>query len=155
MFQRELEGSIFFFIHEFKYFLSKFQDYFSVVLFVFTVSSSPLSLWCLWTGSEPPTWKRALLSFQISTNSVCSCFFVAFCFWMCQRDKETSFISCLHTGGQEITFQEPEYLVGPNVKPIICFFSGTCGTSAPYMRPVYPSKTFPNLYTLATVSDLG
>uniref|UniRef100_A0A7N8YLT3 SMB domain-containing protein n=1 Tax=Mastacembelus armatus TaxID=205130 RepID=A0A7N8YLT3_9TELE len=26
----------------------------------------------------------------------------------------------------------------------------TCGTSAPYMRPVYPSKTFPNLYTLAT-----
>uniref|UniRef100_A0A667XCB1 Ectonucleotide pyrophosphatase/phosphodiesterase 2 n=1 Tax=Myripristis murdjan TaxID=586833 RepID=A0A667XCB1_9TELE len=26
----------------------------------------------------------------------------------------------------------------------------TCGTSAPYMRPVYPTKTFPNLYTLAT-----
>uniref|UniRef100_A0A3Q3JSX3 SMB domain-containing protein n=1 Tax=Monopterus albus TaxID=43700 RepID=A0A3Q3JSX3_MONAL len=26
----------------------------------------------------------------------------------------------------------------------------TCGTSAPYMRPVYPAKTFPNLYTLAT-----
>uniref|UniRef100_A0A1A7YYN6 Ectonucleotide pyrophosphatase/phosphodiesterase 2 n=2 Tax=Iconisemion striatum TaxID=60296 RepID=A0A1A7YYN6_9TELE len=26
----------------------------------------------------------------------------------------------------------------------------TCGTSVPYMRPVYPSKTFPNLYTLAT-----
>ncbi|KAG8004828.1 Ectonucleotide pyrophosphatase/phosphodiesterase family member 2, partial [Nibea albiflora] len=25
-----------------------------------------------------------------------------------------------------------------------------CGTSAPYMRPVYPTKTFPNLYTLAT-----
>uniref|UniRef100_A0A669C1L9 Ectonucleotide pyrophosphatase/phosphodiesterase 2 n=1 Tax=Oreochromis niloticus TaxID=8128 RepID=A0A669C1L9_ORENI len=25
-----------------------------------------------------------------------------------------------------------------------------CGTSTPYMRPVYPSKTFPNLYTLAT-----
>ncbi|RVE67061.1 hypothetical protein OJAV_G00113580 [Oryzias javanicus] len=25
-----------------------------------------------------------------------------------------------------------------------------CGTSSPYMRPVYPSKTFPNLYTLAT-----
>lgn len=31
---------------------------------------------------------------------------------------------------------------------------GTCGTSAPYMRPVYPSKTFPNLYTLATVRPL-
>lgn len=27
----------------------------------------------------------------------------------------------------------------------------TCGTHAPYMRPVYPSKTFPNLYSLATV----
>uniref|UniRef100_A0A8C6PPV8 Ectonucleotide pyrophosphatase/phosphodiesterase 2 n=1 Tax=Nothobranchius furzeri TaxID=105023 RepID=A0A8C6PPV8_NOTFU len=26
----------------------------------------------------------------------------------------------------------------------------SCGTSVPYMRPVYPSKTFPNLYTLAT-----
>ncbi|XP_072304427.1 autotaxin-like isoform X2 [Eucyclogobius newberryi] len=26
----------------------------------------------------------------------------------------------------------------------------SCGTSSPYMRPVYPSKTFPNLYTLAT-----
>ena len=29
--------------------------------------------------------------------------------------------------------------------------TGTCGTHAPYMRPVYPSKTFPNLYSLATV----
>ncbi|KAJ8291058.1 hypothetical protein GJAV_G00020900 [Gymnothorax javanicus] len=26
----------------------------------------------------------------------------------------------------------------------------TCGTHAPYMRPVYPTKTFPNLYSLAT-----
>ncbi|XP_054897890.1 ectonucleotide pyrophosphatase/phosphodiesterase family member 2 isoform X3 [Poeciliopsis prolifica] len=25
-----------------------------------------------------------------------------------------------------------------------------CGTHAPYMRPVYPSKTFPNLYTIST-----
>uniref|UniRef100_A0A8C6VVY3 Ectonucleotide pyrophosphatase/phosphodiesterase 2 n=1 Tax=Nothobranchius furzeri TaxID=105023 RepID=A0A8C6VVY3_NOTFU len=33
----------------------------------------------------------------------------------------------------------------------ICLFVlGTCGTHAPYMRPVYPSKTFPNLYSLAT-----
>lgn len=31
-------------------------------------------------------------------------------------------------------------------------FSGSCGTHSPYMRPVYPTKTFPNLYTLATVS---
>ncbi|KAL7984097.1 hypothetical protein Chor_002667 [Crotalus horridus] len=26
----------------------------------------------------------------------------------------------------------------------------SCGTHAPYLRPVYPTKTFPNLYTLAT-----
>ncbi|TSP90489.1 Ectonucleotide pyrophosphatase/phosphodiesterase family member 2 [Bagarius yarrelli] len=26
----------------------------------------------------------------------------------------------------------------------------TCGTRSPHMRPTYPSKTFPNLYTLAT-----
>ncbi|XP_056378653.1 ectonucleotide pyrophosphatase/phosphodiesterase family member 2 isoform X7 [Hyla sarda] len=26
----------------------------------------------------------------------------------------------------------------------------TCGSHSPYMRPVYPTKTFPNLYTLAT-----
>ncbi|KAL0963371.1 hypothetical protein UPYG_G00305490 [Umbra pygmaea] len=26
----------------------------------------------------------------------------------------------------------------------------SCGTHAPYMRPVYPTKTFPNMYTLAT-----
>uniref|UniRef100_A0A8C1V9R4 SMB domain-containing protein n=1 Tax=Cyprinus carpio TaxID=7962 RepID=A0A8C1V9R4_CYPCA len=26
----------------------------------------------------------------------------------------------------------------------------SCGTRAPHMRPMYPSKTFPNLYTLAT-----
>lgn len=32
------------------------------------------------------------------------------------------------------------------------FLAGTCGTTSPYMRPVYPTKTFPNLYTLATVS---
>ncbi|XP_069076760.1 autotaxin isoform X2 [Pleurodeles waltl] len=26
----------------------------------------------------------------------------------------------------------------------------SCGTHSPYMRPVYPTKTFPNLYTLST-----
>lgn len=33
-----------------------------------------------------------------------------------------------------------------------CFLIGTCGTRSPHMRPMYPSKTFPNLYTLATVN---
>uniref|UniRef100_A0A8C9XRG0 Ectonucleotide pyrophosphatase/phosphodiesterase 2 n=1 Tax=Sander lucioperca TaxID=283035 RepID=A0A8C9XRG0_SANLU len=39
---------------------------------------------------------------------------------------------------------------GNSVTPNIHKLSTSCGTSAPYMRPVYPSKTFPNLYTLAT-----
>lgn len=33
----------------------------------------------------------------------------------------------------------------------VVFCVGSCGTHAPHMRPMYPSKTFPNLYTLATV----
>ncbi|XP_029447808.1 LOW QUALITY PROTEIN: ectonucleotide pyrophosphatase/phosphodiesterase family member 2 [Rhinatrema bivittatum] len=35
--------------------------------------------------------------------------------------------------------------VMPNIEKL-----RTCGTHSPYMRPVYPTKTFPNLYTLAT-----
>ncbi|XP_077207715.1 autotaxin isoform X2 [Paroedura picta] len=35
--------------------------------------------------------------------------------------------------------------VMPNIEKL-----RSCGTHAPYMRPVYPTKTFPNLYTLAT-----
>ncbi|RXN25225.1 ectonucleotide pyrophosphatase phosphodiesterase family member 2-like protein [Labeo rohita] len=31
-----------------------------------------------------------------------------------------------------------------------CLKTGSCGTHSPHMRPMYPSKTFPNLYTLAT-----
>ncbi|XP_061571611.1 ectonucleotide pyrophosphatase/phosphodiesterase family member 2-like [Cololabis saira] len=38
---------------------------------------------------------------------------------------------------------------GKNIMPNIEKLR-TCGTHAPYMRPVYPSKTFPNLYSLAT-----
>ncbi|KTF95529.1 hypothetical protein cypCar_00036917 [Cyprinus carpio] len=34
-----------------------------------------------------------------------------------------------------------------NYRPLC---KGSCGTRAPHMRPMYPSKTFPNLYTLAT-----
>uniref|UniRef100_A0A4W5PRW4 SMB domain-containing protein n=1 Tax=Hucho hucho TaxID=62062 RepID=A0A4W5PRW4_9TELE len=43
-----------------------------------------------------------------------------------------------------------------NVSMWIIFFNilipltGTCGTSAPYMQPVFPSITFPNHYTIAT-----
>ena len=41
---------------------------------------------------------------------------------------------------------------GPLVLTSEILFLGSCGTHSPYMRPVYPTKTFPNLYTLATVS---
>ena len=39
------------------------------------------------------------------------------------------------------------------------FFSpclaGKCGTSAPYMKAVYPTKTFPNHYSIVTVSQMS
>uniref|UniRef100_A0A8D0L6I9 Autotaxin n=1 Tax=Sphenodon punctatus TaxID=8508 RepID=A0A8D0L6I9_SPHPU len=35
--------------------------------------------------------------------------------------------------------------VMPNIEKL-----RSCGTHSPYMRPMYPTKTFPNLYTLAT-----
>lgn len=34
-------------------------------------------------------------------------------------------------------------------------FKGTCGTSASYMQPAFPSKTFPNHYTIVTVQRLN
>lgn len=37
------------------------------------------------------------------------------------------------------------YFLSPSI-------SGNCGTSTSYMRPVYPTKTFPNHYTIVTVS---
>lgn len=37
-----------------------------------------------------------------------------------------------------------------NMTPTLDFLIG-CGVHAPYMRAVFPTKTFPNHYTLATV----
>lgn len=37
-----------------------------------------------------------------------------------------------------------------NMTPTLDFLS-RCGVHAPYMRAVFPTKTFPNHYTLATV----
>jgi predicted AlkP superfamily pyrophosphatase or phosphodiesterase len=39
-----------------------------------------------------------------------------------------------------------------NVTPTFERFQ-KCGSYAQYMRPVYPTKTFPNHYTMATVSQ--
>ncbi|KAK1172646.1 hypothetical protein AOXY_G5280 [Acipenser oxyrinchus oxyrinchus] len=46
-------------------------------------------------------------------------------------------------------FRASYTMKGSNVIPNIEKLR-SCGTHAPYMRPVYPTKTFPNLYTLAT-----
>ncbi|KAK6490873.1 ectonucleotide pyrophosphatase/phosphodiesterase family member 2-like [Huso huso] len=46
-------------------------------------------------------------------------------------------------------FRASYTMKGSNVIPNIDKLR-SCGTHAPYMRPVYPTKTFPNLYTLAT-----
>uniref|UniRef100_UPI003AAFB1D1 autotaxin-like n=1 Tax=Centroberyx gerrardi TaxID=166262 RepID=UPI003AAFB1D1 len=51
----------------------------------------------------------------------------------------------LSVDGFRASYLKKGKAVIPNIEKL-----RTCGTSAPYMRPVYPSKTFPNLYTLAT-----
>nr|XP_057912394.1 ectonucleotide pyrophosphatase/phosphodiesterase family member 2 isoform X3 [Doryrhamphus excisus] len=51
----------------------------------------------------------------------------------------------LSVDGFRASYMKRGDTVIPNIEKL-----RTCGTHAPYMRPVYPSKTFPNLYTLAT-----
>ncbi|KAJ8273131.1 hypothetical protein GJAV_G00097790 [Gymnothorax javanicus] len=51
----------------------------------------------------------------------------------------------LSVDGFRASYLKKGSTVIPNIEKL-----RTCGTHAPYMRPVYPSKTFPNLYTLAT-----
>ncbi|KAJ8273129.1 hypothetical protein GJAV_G00097770 [Gymnothorax javanicus] len=51
----------------------------------------------------------------------------------------------LSVDGFQASYLKKGSTVIPNIEKL-----RTCGTHAPYMRPVYPSKTFPNLYTLAT-----
>uniref|UniRef100_A0A4W6BM90 Ectonucleotide pyrophosphatase/phosphodiesterase 2 n=1 Tax=Lates calcarifer TaxID=8187 RepID=A0A4W6BM90_LATCA len=51
----------------------------------------------------------------------------------------------LSVDGFRASYLKKDKSVIPNIHKL-----RSCGTSAPYMRPVYPSKTFPNLYTLAT-----
>ncbi|KAG2464970.1 ectonucleotide pyrophosphatase/phosphodiesterase family member 2 [Polypterus senegalus] len=47
--------------------------------------------------------------------------------------------------GFRATYMKKGSSVIPNIDKL-----RSCGTHSPYMRPVYPTKTFPNLYTLAT-----
>ncbi|XP_055083885.1 ectonucleotide pyrophosphatase/phosphodiesterase family member 2 isoform X2 [Periophthalmus magnuspinnatus] len=51
----------------------------------------------------------------------------------------------LSMDGFRASYMKRGSAVIPNIEKL-----RTCGTHAPYMRPVYPTKTFPNLYSLAT-----
>ncbi|XP_035862691.1 ectonucleotide pyrophosphatase/phosphodiesterase family member 2 isoform X1 [Sander lucioperca] len=51
----------------------------------------------------------------------------------------------LSVDGFRASYMKRGSTVIPNIEKL-----RTCGSHAPYMRPVYPSKTFPNLYSLAT-----
>ncbi|KAL4616966.1 ectonucleotide pyrophosphatase/phosphodiesterase family member 2 isoform X1 [Arapaima gigas] len=51
----------------------------------------------------------------------------------------------LSVDGFRASYMKRGSAVIPNIEKL-----RTCGTHAPYVRPVYPTKTFPNLYTLVT-----
>ncbi|XP_057689336.1 ectonucleotide pyrophosphatase/phosphodiesterase family member 2 isoform X2 [Corythoichthys intestinalis] len=51
----------------------------------------------------------------------------------------------LSVDGFRASYMKRGKTVIPNIEKL-----RTCGTHAPFMRPMYPSKTFPNLYSLAT-----
>uniref|UniRef100_A0AAY5L384 SMB domain-containing protein n=1 Tax=Esox lucius TaxID=8010 RepID=A0AAY5L384_ESOLU len=51
----------------------------------------------------------------------------------------------LSVDGFRASYMKRGSTVIPNIEKL-----RSCGTHAPYMRPMYPTKTFPNMYTLAT-----
>ncbi|XP_051577340.1 ectonucleotide pyrophosphatase/phosphodiesterase family member 2 isoform X1 [Myxocyprinus asiaticus] len=51
----------------------------------------------------------------------------------------------LSVDGFRASYMKRGNTVIPNIEKL-----RSCGIHAPYMRPVYPSKTYPNLYTIAT-----
>ncbi|XP_060727255.1 ectonucleotide pyrophosphatase/phosphodiesterase family member 2 isoform X2 [Tachysurus vachellii] len=51
----------------------------------------------------------------------------------------------LSVDGFRASYMKKGNMVIPNIEKL-----RTCGTHAPYMRPIYPTKTYPNLYTIAT-----
>ncbi|XP_053535553.1 ectonucleotide pyrophosphatase/phosphodiesterase family member 2 isoform X1 [Ictalurus punctatus] len=51
----------------------------------------------------------------------------------------------LSVDGFRASYMKKGNTVIPNIEKL-----RTCGTHAPYMRPIYPTKTYPNLYTIAT-----
>lgn len=89
------------------------------------VFPSPLSSWCPWTVSEQSIWKITETMFPSSTSYV-------------------SHRQCWHNSSWR-------FIRHPGVTEHHCV-AGEAGTTTPYMRPVYPTKTFPNHYSIVTVS---
>ncbi|XP_050988359.1 ectonucleotide pyrophosphatase/phosphodiesterase family member 2 isoform X2 [Labeo rohita] len=54
----------------------------------------------------------------------------------------------LSVDGFRASYMKRGSMVIPNIEKL-----RSCGTHAPYMRPVYPTKTYPNLYTITTDSN--
>uniref|UniRef100_A0A672LYW2 Ectonucleotide pyrophosphatase/phosphodiesterase family member 2-like n=1 Tax=Sinocyclocheilus grahami TaxID=75366 RepID=A0A672LYW2_SINGR len=54
-------------------------------------------------------------------------------------------IIMLSVDGFRASYMKRGSMVIPNIEKL-----RSCGTHAPYMRPMYPTKTYPNLYTIAT-----
>uniref|UniRef100_A0A3Q3MZK3 SMB domain-containing protein n=1 Tax=Mastacembelus armatus TaxID=205130 RepID=A0A3Q3MZK3_9TELE len=100
---------------------------------------------CLKTGqSKVSTNKQIIGSVEVQRNSVTSDLTCVLLFLLLLSFIRPPLIM-LSVDGFRASYLNKGKSVIPNMHKL-----RTCGTSAPYMRPVYPSKTFPNLYTLAT-----
>uniref|UniRef100_A0A8C7LBL7 Ectonucleotide pyrophosphatase/phosphodiesterase 2 n=1 Tax=Oncorhynchus kisutch TaxID=8019 RepID=A0A8C7LBL7_ONCKI len=64
---------------------------------------------------------------------------------LAKGDCCTNYKTLCKVDGFRASYMKRGSTVIPNIEKL-----RACGTHAPYMRPVYPTKTFPNLYTLAT-----
>ncbi len=87
-----------------------------------------LSSWCPWTVSEQDTWRITANAFPSSASCVSH-----------RRYR-------LHGSSW--------FCTNPGLTKHYCSAAGNTGITTPYMRPVYPTKTFPNHYSIVTVSVL-
>lgn len=89
------------------------------------------SSWCPWMVSEQGTWKITVATFLSSTSCVSH-----------QPALTLQLFMVLNLSGV------------PGVTGLYCV-AGNTGTTTAYMRPAYPTKTFPNHYSIVTVSVFG
>uniref|UniRef100_A0A8C2KKP3 SMB domain-containing protein n=1 Tax=Cyprinus carpio TaxID=7962 RepID=A0A8C2KKP3_CYPCA len=94
---------------------------------------------CLKTGEDTHTHTHT----QRYLERECVCVCVRECVSECVFVRPPLII--LSLDGFRASYMKKGKSVFPNIHKL-----RSCGTHAPHMRPVYPSKTFPNLYTLAT-----